>query len=141
MENFTPASALIGGALIGASAALFVMLNGRVAGISGVLGGLIPPVRGEVAWRVAFLAGLFMAPLAYVFFGGSLPTVTLTQPLALLVVAGLIVGFGTRLGAGCTSGHGVCGIGRASPRSIAATLVFMTTAIATILVVRHVVGG
>ncbi|HEY7384144.1 MAG TPA: YeeE/YedE family protein [Beijerinckiaceae bacterium] len=141
MENFTPVSALVGGALIGASAALFLVLNGRVAGISGVVGGLIPPVRGEVGWRVAFLAGLFMAPLAYVSFGGSLPAVTVTQPLALLVVAGLIVGFGTRLGAGCTSGHGVCGIGRGSPRSVAATLVFMTTAIATVLVVRHVVGG
>ena len=141
MENFTPVSALVGGALIGASAALFLVLNGRVAGISGILGGLIYPVRSEIGWRLAFLAGLFMAPLAYVAFGGSLPPVKLTASLGLLVVAGLIVGFGTRLGAGCTSGHGVCGIGRGSPRSIAATLVFMATAILTVLVTRHVLGG
>ena len=140
MENFTPASALLGGALIGASAALFLVLNGRIAGISGILGGLIHPVRSEIGWRLAFLAGLFMAPLAYVAFGGSLPPVNLTRSFGLLVVAGLIVGFGTRLGAGCTSGHGVCGIGRGSPRSIAATLVFMATAILTVLVTRHVLG-
>jgi hypothetical protein len=141
MENFTPASALLGGALIGASAALFLVLNGRVAGISGILGGLIHPARSEIGWRLAFLAGLFLAPLAYVAFGGSLPPVNLTQSLGLLVVAGMIVGFGTRLGAGCTSGHGVCGIGRGSPRSIAATLVFMATAILTVLVTRHLLGG
>jgi uncharacterized membrane protein YedE/YeeE len=141
MENFTPVSALLGGALIGASAALFLVLNGRVAGISGILGGLIYPARHEFGWRLAFLAGLFVAPLAYVAFGGSLPPVTLTQPLGVLTVAGLIVGFGTRLGAGCTSGHGVCGMGRGSPRSIAATLVFMATAILTVLVTRHVLGG
>jgi uncharacterized membrane protein YedE/YeeE len=98
-------------------------------------------VRSEIGWRLAFLAGLFVAPLAYVAFGGSLPPVILTQPLGVLAVAGLIVGFGTRLGAGCTSGHGVCGIGRGSPRSIAATLVFMATAILTVLVTRHVLGG
>jgi uncharacterized membrane protein YedE/YeeE len=141
MENFTPVSALVGGALIGASAGLFLVLNGRIAGISGILGGLIQPVRSEIGWRLAFLAGLFVAPLAYVAFGGSLPPVILTQPLGVLAVAGLIVGFGTRLGAGCTSGHGVCGIGRGSPRSIAATLVFMATAILTVLVTRHVLVG
>jgi uncharacterized membrane protein YedE/YeeE len=141
MENFTPASALLGGAMLGASAAVFLVLNGRVAGISGILGGLIPPARGETGWRLAFLAGLFTAPLAYVSLGGSLPTVAVTQSLALLAVAGLMVGFGSRLGAGCTSGHGVCGIGRGSPRSLAATLVFMATAVLTVLVVRHVVGG
>ena len=141
MENFTPVSALLGGALIGASAALFLVLNGRVAGISGILGGLIRPERSEIGWRLAFLAGLFMAPLAYVALGGSLPPIDVTHSLGLLVVAGLIVGFGTRLGAGCTSGHGVCGIGRGSPRSIAATLVFMATAIVTVLVTRHLLGG
>ena len=140
MENFTPVSALIGGLLIGASAALFLLLSGRIAGISGILGGLLHPARSEIGWRTAFLAGLFIAPLAYVAFGGRLPPVVLDASLPLLAVAGLIVGFGTRLGAGCTSGHGVCGIGRGSPRSIVATLVFMTTAIVTVFITRHVLG-
>jgi uncharacterized membrane protein YedE/YeeE len=140
MENFTPFSALIGGALIGLSASLFLVLNGRISGISGILGGLIPSHRGEIGWRLAFLAGLFVAPLAYAGFGGVLPPVILNAPLWLLIVAGLIVGFGTRLGAGCTSGHGVCGIGRGSPRSLVATAVFMTTAILTVLITHHGLG-
>ena len=140
MENFTPGSSLIGGLLIGASAALFLVLNGRIAGISGILGGLLHPTRSEVRWRLAFLAGLFIAPLVYVAVGGALPPVELDASLPLLIVAGLIVGFGTRLGAGCTSGHGVCGIGRGSPRSLAATAVFMVTAIATVFVTRHLIG-
>jgi uncharacterized membrane protein YedE/YeeE len=140
MENFTPASALIGGLMIGASAALFLVLNGRIAGISGILGGLLHPARSEIGWRLAFLGGLFVAPLVYVAVGGVLPPVDLDASLPLLVVAGLIVGFGTRLGAGCTSGHGVCGIGRGSPRSLAATAVFMATAIATVFVTRHLLG-
>ena len=140
MENFTPVSALIGGLLIGASAALFLVLNGRIAGISGILGGLVPAERGQVGWRLAFLAGMFIAPLAYVTLGGALPAIGLDASLPLLVVAGLIVGFGTRLGAGCTSGHGVCGIGRGSPRSLAATAVFMATAIATVFITRHLIG-
>jgi uncharacterized protein len=140
MENFTPISALVGGMLIGASAALFLMLNGRIAGISGILGGLLHPARSEIGWRMAFLAGLFVASLVYVALGGTLPPVVLDASLPLLIVAGLIVGFGTRLGAGCTSGHGVCGIGRGSLRSLAATAVFMVTAIVTVLVTRHVLG-
>jgi len=140
MENFTPVSALLGGLMIGASAALFLMLNGRIAGISGILGGLIPPERGQAAWRLAFLAGLVITPLIYVASGGALPAIELDTSLPLLVVAGLIVGFGSRLGTGCTSGHGVCGIGRGSPRSIVATLVFMATAIATVFVTRHIIG-
>jgi uncharacterized membrane protein YedE/YeeE len=138
METFTPVTALAGGLLIGASAALFLVLNGRIAGISGILGGLIHPARGEIGWRLAFLAGLFIAPPVYVGFGGTLPTVTLNAPLWLLIVAGLLVGFGTRLGAGCTSGHGVCGVGRGSPRSLVATATFMATAILTVFVTRHV---
>jgi uncharacterized protein len=140
MENFTPVSALIGGLLIGASAALFLVLNGRIAGISGILGGLLHPARSEIGWRLAFLAGLFVAPLVYVTFGGVPSPVELNASLPLLIVAGLIVGFGTRLGAGCTSGHGVCGIGRGSPRSLAATAVFMVTAISTVFITRHVIG-
>jgi uncharacterized membrane protein YedE/YeeE len=141
MENFTPASAFLGGLLIGASAALFLVLNGRIAGISGILGGLLHPTRSDVPWRLAFLAGMFVAPLVYTALGGSLPPVSLEAPIWLLVIAGLLVGFGTRLGAGCTSGHGVCGIGRGSPRSLVATLIFMTTAILTVLITRHLMGG
>ena len=140
MENFTPVSALFGGLLIGASAGLFLLFNGRVAGISGILADLIHPIRSELGWRLAFLGGLLSAPLLYSAVGGRLPPVSVTDDVALLVVAGLLVGFGTRLGAGCTSGHGVCGIGRGSPRSIAATLVFMTTAIVTVFVMRHLMG-
>ncbi|MGO4525830.1 YeeE/YedE family protein [Microvirga sp. 2MCAF35] len=140
MDTFTPWSALIGGLLIGTSAALFLVLNGRVAGISGILGGLIPPERGHVGWRLAFLVGMFVSAPVYVMAGGTLPPVELHASLPLLIVAGLIVGFGTRLGAGCTSGHGVCGIGRGSSRSIVATLVFMATAVTTVFLARHVIG-
>jgi uncharacterized membrane protein YedE/YeeE len=131
---------MFGGALIGASAALFLVLNGRIAGISGILGGLIHSARNEISWRLAFLVGMFVAPLVHVALGGVLPPVIIGAPLWLLIVAGLIVGIGTRLGAGCTSGHGVCGIGRGSPRSLAATATFMTTAILTVFITRHVLG-
>ncbi len=141
MDGFTPVSALAGGALIGTSAALFLLLNGRIAGISGILGGLLAPPSRETGWRIAFLAGLILAPLAYAGMGGGLPPVTMEASFPLLVVAGLLVGFGARLGAGCTSGHGVCGIGRGSPRSLVATGTFMTVAILTVLVVRHLVGA
>ncbi|MEZ0170094.1 YeeE/YedE family protein [Microvirga sp. TS319] len=140
MDQFTPLSALLGGLLIGASAALLIVMNGRVAGISGILGGLLRPVRNDIGWRISFIAGLCAAPMIYAALGGVLPNVEFTAPMSVLTAAGLIVGFGTRLGAGCTSGHGVCGIARLSPRSIVATLVFMTTAVATVFVTRHVMG-
>ena len=140
MDNFTPVSAIVGGALIGTSAALFLVLTGRVAGISGILGGLIYSAPNERSWRLAFLAGMFVAPLIYVAFGGVLPPVAIAVPIWLLIVAGVIVGFGSRLGAGCTSGHGVCGIGRGSPRSLVATVTFMATAILTVFITRHVLG-
>lgn len=140
MEHFTPVSALVGGLMIGASAALLLLLTGHIAGISGILGGLVPPTRNEAAWRLAFLVGMLIAPLAYAALGGALPSISIDASLPVLIVAGLLVGYGTRLGAGCTSGHGVCGIGRLSPRSIAATLVFMATAIVTVFVTRHVIG-
>lgn len=141
MDNFTPVSAVVGGLLIGGSAAVFLILNGRIAGVSGILGGLLHAARSEIGWRLAFLAGLLVAPLVYRALGGALPPVTLPPSIGLLTVAGLIVGFGTRLGAGCTSGHGVCGIARGSPRSLAATAVFLTTAILTVFTARHVIGG
>jgi uncharacterized membrane protein YedE/YeeE len=136
---FTPAASLAGGALIGLAAALFVLLNGRIAGISGVLGGLLRPTRGDVAWRVAFVLGLVGAPLAYALFTVvPLPRIDAGWPA--LVLAGLLVGVGTRYGAGCTSGHGVCGLSRLSPRSLAATLAFMGAGFATVFLLRHVLG-
>lgn len=141
MDGFTPLSATLGGVMIGAAAALFLLLNGRIAGISGILGGLLAPPSGQTGWRAAFLAGLVLAPLVYAGFGGSLPPVTVDASFPLLVVAGLLVGFGARLGAGCTSGHGVCGIGRGSSRSLAATGTFMAIAILTVFVTRHLLGA
>lgn len=137
---FTPGSALVGGAIIGVAAGLFAVLNGRIAGISGILGGLFRPERGDISWRVAFVGGLAAAPLAYVLFAG-LPEIRVDASYPILVVAGLLVGAGTRYGAGCTSGHGVCGISRLSPRSIVATLAFMGAGIATVFVARHLIGS
>jgi uncharacterized protein len=137
---FTPVSALIGGALIGLAAALFVLLNGRIAGISGIVGGLLRPTRGDIGWRIAFVAGMVAAPLAWLAVA-ALPEIRIDAGYPLLIAAGLIVGISTRYGAGCTSGHGVCGISRLSPRSIVATLAFMGTGFATVFVVRHVMGG
>ena len=133
---FTPWSALIGGMLIGLAAAMFALLNGRVAGISGVLGGLLKPMRGDVGWRVAFIGGLVVAPLVYGLFA-TLPAVQIDASYVALVVAGLLVGVGTRYGAGCTSGHGVCGLSRLSPRSLVATLAFIGAGFVTVFVLRH----
>jgi len=136
--HFTPWASLAGGILIGIAAAMFVLLNGRIAGISGILGGLLVPKRPDVAWRVAFIAGLLVAPWALLLF------VPATAPridagFGALVVAGVLVGLGTRYGAGCTSGHGVCGLSRLSPRSLVATLAFMAAGFATVFVVRHLI--
>ena len=140
MEGFTPFSAIVGGALIGLSASFLWIANGRIAGISGIVGGVLAPVRGEMAWRATFLVGLLAAPLLYRAAGGLLPDLTSPAPVAVVIAAGLLVGFGTRLGSGCTSGHGVCGIARLSPRSLAATGVFLIPAAATVYVARHVIG-
>jgi len=136
---FTPASALIGGAIIGAAVALFVVLNGRIAGISGILGGLARPQAGDVSWRIAFVAGLVAAPLAWGLLA-ALPEIRIDASFPALVAAGLLVGVGTRYGGGCTSGHGVCGISRASPRSIAATVAFMAAGFATVFIARHLIS-
>ena len=133
---FTPWSALIGGMLIGLAAAMFALLNGRIAGISGVLGGLLKPTRGDIGWRVAFIGGLISASLVYGLFA-TLPAVQIDASYVALVVAGLLVGVGTRYGAGCTSGHGVCGLSRLSPRSLVATLAFMGAGFVTVFVLRH----
>ncbi len=136
---FTPWASLAGGLVIGLAAALLVLFNGRIAGISGILGGLLRPSNGDVAWRVAFVAGLVVAPLAWALIA-ALPAIHVDAGLPTLIGAGLLVGFGTRLGSGCTSGHGVCGISRGSLRSLAATLAFMTAGLAVVFVVRHVLG-
>lgn len=139
-SSFTPATALTGGALIGVAVAMLVLLNGRVAGISGIVGGLMRPGSGDVAWRVAFLAGMIGAPFAYSVFG-NLPRATIDAGYPELIVAGLLVGLGTRYGAGCTSGHGVCGLSRFSPRSLLATLTFMAAGFLMVFVARHAIGG
>lgn len=136
---FTPWSALSGGVLIGLAAAMFVLLNGRIAGISGVLGGLLRPVGGDVAWRVAFVIGLVGAPVVYGLFA-VLPAPQIDAQFGALVAAGLLVGVGTRYGAGCTSGHGVCGLARLSPRSMGATAAFMAAGFVTVFVTRHLFG-
>jgi uncharacterized membrane protein YedE/YeeE len=138
-NHFTPLSALIGGAMIGLAAALFVLLNGRITGISGILGGLLRPAKGDVVWRLAFLLGLVMAPLMYAGWAG-LPEITVDSSWMTLIVAGLFVGVGTRFGSGCTSGHGVCGLSRFSLRSLVATLCFMASGFATVYVIHHLVS-
>ena len=135
---FTPWSAVAGGALIGLGAAMLVLFNGRIAGISGILGGLLRPAPGEAGWRLAFVAGLIAGALGYrLAIGAPMPVIDAGYPA--LIAAGLLVGVGTRYGAGCTSGHGVCGISRLSPRSLVATVLFMLAGFATVYVVRHVV--
>ena len=133
---FTPWSSLLGGVLIGVAAAMFALLNGRIAGISGVLGSLLTPVRGDVGWRVAFIAGLVGAPVLYALFS-EVPAVQIDASYGALVAAGLLVGIGTRYGSGCTSGHGVCGLSRLSLRSLAATATFMGAGFLTVFVLRH----
>lgn len=139
MLAFTPWSALAGGILIGLAAAMFILLNGRIAGISGILGGLLAPVKGDIAWRLAFLGGMVIAPVLW-RIAASLPTLEITASYPMLVIAGLLVGISTRYSSGCTSGHGVCGISRLSPRSLAATAAFMTSGFLTVFVIRHVLG-
>lgn len=138
--NFTPWTSLSGGILLGVASALFILLNGRVLGISGILGGLLPPKAGDAGWRIAFLLGMLAAPLAYGLLAleGFARAPRIDASFATVLVAGLLVGLGTRYGSGCTSGHGVCGLSRLSPRSLVATLAFMGAGFAMVFVVRHV---
>jgi uncharacterized membrane protein YedE/YeeE len=138
--SFTPWAALGGGALIGLSAAMFILLNGRIAGISGIVGGLLKPQSGDIAWRVLFVAGMLLAPTFWILFA-EMPAINIDADYPLLIAAGLLVGLSTRYGAGCTSGHGVCGISRLSPRSIVATLAFMATGFLTVYIIRHLFGA
>ncbi|MFW5924722.1 MAG: YeeE/YedE family protein [Myxococcota bacterium] len=142
MTEFTPLASLVGGLMIGTSAALLLLANGRIAGISGIAGGLLTrPPRGDVAWRAVFLAGLLAGGAVMMLWNPGLFAFELDRSLLALAGAGLLVGFGTRLGNGCTSGHGVCGISRFSVRSIAATGTFMVAGVVTVFVVRHFLGG
>jgi uncharacterized membrane protein YedE/YeeE len=141
MAAFDPISALIGGALIGLAVALTMLLLGRIAGITGICAGALDPTAADRGWRAAFLAGLIGAPLVFGLAGHRLPVPEMPESSVLIVVAGLLVGFGTRLGNGCTSGHGVCGIARASPRSIVATVTFMLVAMLVVAIARHVGGA
>ncbi len=136
--GFTPLAALAGGVLIGLAAAMFVLFNGRIAGISGIVGGLLRPKERDVSWRLAFVIGLIAAPVTYQLFA-ALPASRIDASDTVLVIAGVLVGVSTRYGAGCTSGHGVCGLSRLSARSLVATLLFMGAGFATVFVMRH--GG
>lgn len=135
--SFTPQSALLGGMIIGLATALLLIVTGRIAGISGIVGGLIRLTPKDIGWRMAFVAGLLLAPWVYQWMA-ALPAVEIRTSHGLLLLAGLMVGIGTRYGSGCTSGHGVCGLSRLSPRSIVATIVFIGVAMVTTYVIRHV---
>lgn len=139
-DHFTPWASLAGGVLIGAAVSLFVLLNGRVLGISGIVAGLLRPERGDTGWRLWFVAGLLAAPALWSLFAQPVAARITTAPL-LLIAGGLLVGWGTGHGSGCTSGHGVCGLARLSPRSMIATAAFMASGVATVFVVRHLLGA
>ncbi len=140
MTDFTPFQSLFGGVLIGLSAVLLMALHGRIAGMTGILTGILPPVASDWRWRAAFLVGAIAAPLLYSLAGGAVPfSVPVATPA--LVVGGLLVGIGVHFGNGCPSGHGICGLARFSPRSLAAVATFMAAAFVTVYVVRHVIGG
>jgi uncharacterized membrane protein YedE/YeeE len=136
-SNFTPVTALLGGVLIGAAAAALLLFNGRILGVSGIIGGLAQPRSGDTGWRVAFIAGLLVPPLALTL-SGTMKAPTFEGPLLVIAAAGLLVGFGSRMGSGCTSGHGICGMARLSKRSIVATACFLLTGFLTVYLTRHV---
>jgi uncharacterized membrane protein YedE/YeeE len=138
-NHFSPWTALYGGGLIGIAASFLILLIGRIAGICGIVGGLLRPGVGDVYWRIAFIAGILGSPWIWQWIS-LLPDIQVDTDYPVLVIAGLLVGIGTRYGSGCTSGHGVCGIARLSPRSIVATLSFMLSGFLTVFVVRHLIG-
>lgn len=138
-SHFTPWTSLAGGILLGLASALFILVNGRILGISGIVGGLLRPAPGDSGWRLSFIAGLLVAPLLFALLAAPMP-VRIDAGWSTLILAGLLVGAGTRYGAGCTSGHGVCGLSRLSPRSLLATLMFMGAGFATVYIVRHMLA-
>jgi uncharacterized protein len=141
METEAAISSIAGGALIGAAAVTLMVANGRIAGIAGILGGLFGASTGDIGWRIAFIVGLIAGPFAIAPLAGGIPVVRIDATMPVVVLAGLLVGFGARLGNGCTSGHGVCGLARRSPRSLAATATFMITGAAVVFALRHLAGG
>jgi uncharacterized membrane protein YedE/YeeE len=141
MEQFTPLPSLFGGMLIGISASVMLLFNGKIAGISGILAGLLSPTKNDTLWRGIFIAGLLTGGLLLRIFSPQVFTFGISRSWAALVLAGLLVGFGTRLGNGCTSGHGVCGLSRFSPRSLVATITFIVTGAVAVYVVNHLFGG
>lgn len=139
--SFTPIPSLLGGIILGVAAALYVLFHGRILGISGIISGLLRPKSGDRAWRMALILGLLTAPLLAALFFEIHPIVEVEADWLAVVIAGLLVGFGTQYGSGCTSGHGICGLSRLSPRSLVATVSFMTAGFLIVFVLRHVIGG
>jgi uncharacterized membrane protein YedE/YeeE len=140
LENFTPISALLGGALIGISVSLLLLFNGRMAGISGIMNGVFSAPKKEEVWRTLFLVGLIIGAALFQFLTQDSLSAREGYPLWLIIIGGFLVGFGTRLGSGCTSGHGICGIANFSIRSIGATLTFMASGMLTVFILKHLVG-
>jgi uncharacterized protein len=138
--SFTPIPSLLGGMILGLAAALYVFLHGRILGISGIVSGLLHPKMTDLAWRLSLVLGLISAPFLALFFG-IIPVVEIDSSWLAIVIAGLLVGFGAHYGSGCTSGHGICGLSRLSPRSLAATLAFMSAGFVMVFVIRHLIGG
>ncbi len=136
--HFSPWPSLAGGLLIGVATVMFLLFNGRIAGISGIVGGLLKPVQGDITWRIAFVTGLVISPLAFAL-AAPLPEVEITASYPVLLIAGLLVGIGTRFGSGCTSGHGICGLSRRSTRSLIATIAFMVAGFVTVAITRHLI--
>lgn len=141
LEGFTPWAALAGGTLIGLAALLLLLCNGRIAGISGIMGGSLQPARGDLLWRVLFFFGLLTGGLVTLWWWPAALDIRIDVSTPAVILAGLLVGLGVRIGSGCTSGHGVCGVGRLAPRSIVASAVFVSAAMLTVYVVRHLLGG
>jgi len=138
--SFTPIPSLLGGMILGLAASLYALLHGRILGISGIISGLLHPQASDLAWRFTLVLGLVSAPFLAMFFG-VFPIVKIDSSWLAIVIAGLLVGFGSQYGSGCTSGHGICGLSRLSPRSLAATLAFMCAGFVTVFVTRHLIGG
>jgi uncharacterized protein len=139
--SFTPIPSLLGGIILGVAAALYVLLHGRILGISGIVSGLLHPKLADSAWRVSLVLGLISAPFLVALFFGIIPVVEIDSGWLAIVIAGLLVGFGAQYGSGCTSGHGICGLSRLSPRSLVATLAFMSTGFVIVFIIRHMIGG